>query len=592
MANAEKLIKLLDFNLSNQKFDNAKKLLNDDEEYGKVILSHYPEVIQEVIMKYLTPENYIKQPSLYEACEYILNLFAEKCHQQGILFEFLEILETVKSDDVFRSILKALQIILLKQSEKKSRSLEYVLNSIEDYILELELPKMLEKKYLDDDEEQVLENDEKVRRILMNYITLDLFYRPIVKQITENPIKAVQLFRSIRFNRQNVLFCFILRLLGKPLSLLNLCHNSEEDKVKSYSREVAENLVTSLCKINPDVFNLLRYVETRCRWPAKDKIDDDLENIYLHPEKFPVLQTGVLLYLILVEGICIGQFPRVYSNLYILKMGIYLINEMISSNDIVAPKGLKLFKQLLLNACERLPSDELEMEIYEEVCANLVKLLIYSPSKRNRQEGLAVLRMYILKFDTAGRCLLIKTILNNSTHKGLIGYLTTLYKDLIFAEIDSNSPMPSNLCGFYFKQLVVNTFCKLENGVKCDLTDSSDQIIAALNFLIGVVQRDKQNKTGIRKCIPELEQGFLSELRSALDFSRAHFMAERDRVKFDSVKAVESAMAIEILNDTSDETMNDITKEKKMEMLRSALSMFDLIEFHLSRVIEIINRQM
>jgi hypothetical protein len=184
MVNAEQLIKLLDFNLSNKSFDNAVKLLNDDE-YSKVILSHYPEVIQEVILKHLTAENYANEPKVYEACECILKLLTEKCHQEGILFEFIEIIENVKNDDIFTSILKCLQVIVLNQSEKKSRALEYCLNSIEDYVLELPLPTELLKN-AEEEEEKVLENDDEIRRVLMMYMTLELFYEPVVKQIVDD----------------------------------------------------------------------------------------------------------------------------------------------------------------------------------------------------------------------------------------------------------------------------------------------------------------------------------------------------------------------------------------------------------------------
>lgn len=252
MVNAEQLVKLLDFNLSSKKFDNAVKLI-DDEEHGKIILSHYPEVIQQVILKHLTAENYIKEPSLYEVCEAILKLLAEKCHQEGILFEFLEIIETVKDDDVFTSILKCLQVVILNQNEKKSRSLEYCLNSIEDYILELPLPQELFKN-VEEEEEKVLENDDQVRRVLMMYITLDLFYEPVIDQIVASAPADI-VFRSNKFNRRNVLFCFILRLLGKPLSFLDLSHNEETNRVITYSRQVAEKMSRQCARFTVTSFN-------------------------------------------------------------------------------------------------------------------------------------------------------------------------------------------------------------------------------------------------------------------------------------------------------------------------------------------------
>lgn len=587
MVNAEQLIKLLDFNLANKNFDNAVKLM-DDEKYSKIILSHYPEVIQEVLIKHLTSENYVNQPILYEVCEAILKLLAEKCHQEGILFELLEIIETVKNDDIFTSILKCLQVIVLSQSEKKSRALEYCLNSIEDYVLEMPLPNELLKN-VEEEEEKVLENDEQIRRVLMMYMTTGLFYEPIVTQIAENQ-PADKMFRSNKFNRQNVLFCFILRLLGKPLSFLDLTHCEDTKKVKTYSRQVAESLVTSLCKLHSDVFQLLQYLELRVRWPTKAKLDDDLENTFLHPEKTPIVQMGMLFYLIIAEGIAAKEVPHIYSPVYIFQMGIYAVNSMLTSDDATLFKGLKLCLKMLENIGNKLFSDELDVEIHRAFCSNLVKLLLYSSSRRNREIGLKVLRSYILKFDVHGRYLIIKNILRISEHTGLMGYLTTLYKDIIFEELNTGT-MSEFTSGICLKQLLFEHMCNLSGGAQCDIANSSDQINSSLNFLIAFFIRDKENVTGIRNLVTEIEKGFLQELRSALDLSRAHYFAEIENVKSGkSTNFNEILGTTEILNNS--EPLSDITSERKLEMLHNALAMFDLMDYQLARCNEIMKRAM
>lgn len=587
MVNAEQLIKLLDFNLANKNFDNAVKLLAE-EQYSKVILSHFPEVIQEVLLKHLTAANYANEPTLYEACEGILKLLAEKCHQEGILFEFIEIIESVKDDDIFTSILKCLQVIVLNQSEKKSRALEYCLNSIEDYAQELPLPTELLKN-VEEEEEKVLENDDQIRRVLMMYMTLELFYEPVVKQIVEDT-PTENIFRSNKFNRRNVLFCFVLRMLGKPLSSLDLSHK-DDTKVATYSRQVAENMVATLCKLHTDVFRLLQYVEIRIRWPSKEKVDDDLVDIFLHHDKAPLTQLGMLFYLIIAEGIGGQMVPKIYNPVYIFEMVIYLVNVMITSDDSVIYKGLKLCLKTLDNILgTNLNSDQLDFEIHREFCGNLVKILMYSSSKRNRQNGLNVLRSYILKFDVQGRYLLIKNILRISEHKGLLGYLTTLYKDIIFEELNVGN-LSEFTSGSHLKAILMDHMCNLTGGVQCDIADSSDQINSSLNFLMALLLRDKKNFTGIKDLIPQLEKEFLGELRSALDLSRAHYYAEIENVKsgksFDMNEMLKGA---EILN--YDEPLTDLTSQKKLEMLHSALSMFDLIDYQLARVNEIINRAM
>lgn len=590
MVNAEQLIELLDFNLINKNFDNAVKLF-DDEQYSKVILSHYPDVIQEVLLKHLTPDNYSTQPDLYAVCEAILKQLAEKCNQEGIFFEFLEIIDSAKDDDVFTSILKCLQVIVLNQSDKKSRALEYCLNSVEDFVFELPLPNELLKN-IEDEEDKILENDDQIRRVLVMYMTLDLFYEPVVKQILSSPTEN-RIFRSNKFNRRNVLFCFILRLLGKPLSFLDLTHDEHNNKVTTYSRDVAGKMVKTLCDLHSDVFQLLHLVELRCRWPSKDKVDDDLVNIFLHHEKTPLKQLGMLFYLIIVEGLEAHRIPKVYNPTYIFQVGIYLANHMITADSAIIYKGLNLCLKMLDNITSSMNSDELDAEIHRTFCSNLVQLLMYSPSKRNRMTGLKVLRCYILKFDTHGRYLLIKNILLMSNHKGLMGYLTTLYKDMIFEDLNSGQ-LSEFTSGASLTHLILKSLCSLTGGIECDIADSSDQIISSLNFLIGLLMRDKNNSTGIRDVIPDLQKGFLGDLRSALNLSRAHYCAEIENVKSGkSLKTDEIMQGTEILNDNMGAErcdLGDLTNEKKLDMLHSALSTFDIIDFHLARVNEIINR--
>ena len=584
MVNAEQLIKLLRFNLENKKFDNAVKLL-DDEEYNKIILEHYPDVIQEVLMKHLTTDNYSKESVLYEVCEAILKLLAEKCHQEGILFEFLEIIETVKDDDVFTSILKCLQVVVLKQSDKKSRALEYCLNSIEEYVIEMPLPIELLKN-IEEEEEKILENDEQIRRILMMYMTLNLFYEPIVAQIANNQ-PTNKLFKSNKLNRRNVLFCFILRLLGKPLSFLDLSY-ADTKKMKTYSREIAERIVKTLCKLRSDVFQLLQYLEIRNRWP--NKTTDDLENIFLYEEKTPLNQLGILFYLIIAEEVSANQLPQIYSKIYIFQMGIYAVNNMLTSDDAAAYKGLKLGLKMLDDIEDQLSSSELDLDIHRTFCNNLIKTLLYSSSKRNRKNSLKLMRDYILKFDIHGRYLLIKNILKISNHKGLSGYLTTLYKDIIFEELNSGT-MTEFTCGLHFKELFLEQMCKLEGGVKCDIADSSDQINASLNFLIALFIRDKENATGIKNLAVDIEEVFLKELRSALNLSRAHYLAETENVKAGKSKEFDEIIqGTEIVNDS--EPLKGLNCEQKLNMLLSALGMFDLIDYQLARCSEVIKRAM
>lgn len=340
------LINQLNGELEELNFDKALKILNNVEN-REIILKNYQNVIQDVVWKHMTIENYEGKPKLYDASECILIALAEHCHQdRAFIFELLEFIETIakdNQDNLFISVLKALQVILLNYSDKNHATINMALTGVEDYLHAIKLPALLEKKCLEEEEEKLLENDDTIRRILMIYITLDLFYQPIVKKLTSSECD------DYNQNRRNILFCFILRLLGKPLCFLDL--TIEKGKVASYSRDCAENLVSSLCELKPNFVGLLEVVEDRARWPSKFKPRELVKAIFLHPEKFPIVQLGILIYLVVVEDICIEKIPKVYNHTYILKNGLYLVDAMLQEeNESVRYKALKLLSKLLEKA--------------------------------------------------------------------------------------------------------------------------------------------------------------------------------------------------------------------------------------------------
>lgn len=356
MGYPTELINQLNEELSSLNFNKALKILNN-EENRKIILQNYQHVLRDVVWIHLINENYEKNPKLYEANECILMALAEHCYQdKAFVFELLEHIDAQSKfakdehDNVFTSILRSLQVLLLKQTDNKHNTLNTALMGIEEYLHDLKPPALLEKKCLEEEDEMLLENDDEIKRILMVYITLDLFYAPLVKKLAPS-LEDEDL--SLKLNRRNVLFCFILRLLGKPLGYLDL--TIKEEKTKTYSREVAENMVASLFGLKPNFFGLLEIVEERVRWPTKTKASGNINAIFLHPEKTPLVQLGILFYLVIAEEVCIEKVPKVYSPMYVLKMGLYLVYAMLQDeNESIRRKGLKLCSKLIENAHDQL----------------------------------------------------------------------------------------------------------------------------------------------------------------------------------------------------------------------------------------------
>lgn len=357
-------------------------------------------------------------------------------------------------------------------------------------------------------------------------------------------------------------------------------------------RQCAENLVNSMSAVFGDLFYLLQYGERRIRWPDKETENDynyNVKDIFLLKESAPLLQLGMLFYLIIAENIVPVNLPKIYCPVYQFRMGIYLVLEMIKSFELIINfKGLKFCYQLLKNVNERLSSDELDLVVHRDFCSHLTSLLSYSNSKRNRKIGLMVLKSYILKFDDEGRYLILKNLLKSTDHKGIKGYLITLYKDIAFEAIFKGGNL-KYVSGEYLKFFLNNHFGKLPGGAECDLMENSDIVISSLNLMIGILQ-DRDNKTNIRDYISDLQQDFLNPLRTGLDLSKAHY--KNEIVNVQQGKLNENFKNLmektEILNDDG-AVSAEVSDEKKIDMLNCALNSFDIIESLLSRVNQIID---
>ncbi|KAJ6622136.1 Glomulin [Pseudolycoriella hygida] len=542
----------------------------EDNKHNASLLNNCSDAVT-VIMKYLTDDNFKNQPDVYDVCENILKIIAQKSKEEEALFEFIEIVESTKSDNVFTSALKGLQICLLRQKQNKTRSMEWGLNSIHSYITELPFPEEMKKK-LESEEEKLLELSDDVQRILTNYITLSLFYEPVLDSLLTSPTDD-GVFRNVNLTRKNVLGCFILQLLSPPLAYLDLSEPMNKTLTNTYSRQCAETIVRHFAKLFRDPFFLLPYAERRIRWPIKHRpseagfYENAPKDIFAIEEKTPLVAVGLLYYLMFAENLLPADAPMVYTNLYLFETSLYVICEMFKLNDnSIHYKALELTEALL--------------ERFE-----LIRIISQTQIKRNSQNACRLIKKYILRFDQDGRMLVIKNLLKLTTHNGLVGYLITIYKDMISDALDScDTEIPSPFRGSELQTLMLRQIFVLPNGSETDLLQNSDSIICALNMLRYLCIRDKNNRTNHWDWIREIDQQFLSPLRVGLEMTRAHYNLEEKRVQ-DGID--DKGVDVEI--SVSGEALPAMTKEYKLQMLASAMNTFQVMESLLSRVNECID---
>lgn len=602
---ATNLIELVKQLIKEKQYDGVALLFTSgteserNVEYLKTVGS---DLCDDICIPNLTRQIHDEQLSLYNCSEELLYLIAKYGPMEELFLELLELIEQRESEYVFSSSLRALQVVLLRMGEKKPRALEWSLNSIHTRIERLPLPKYLQEGY-DKKQARLLEQNEEIEKLLIHYITLNLFYEPLLNDILsqQSSLNIAQIFCNTGFNRRNVLCCFLIQMLGRPLALLDLKVNQQ--RTNTYTIQCARKLTESAtkCLVNP--LRLLFVGEERVRW--KCRLDDERgvhemssSNIFLIEKKLPLESLAIYFYMLFVEKVSLTSMPKIYSSLYIFESSLYYVNELLAHEEPA------LHERALLLAkcrCDNLYSAEissisLQLEVHKNFCNSLCKIIGYSSQNYLRQMGIKLLRQYILQFDDDGKYLIIKNLMRTVAHNGISGYLAILYKDLVAnALVSATTDLPSSFSGKDFYEIFLKYICRLPNGEKTDLIAHSDKVISSLNALRFLVIKDLENRTGLWDIMPKIEKKFVDPLRRGLDISAAHYKAELKRMECELDAKAEAAerknleiLDINIANATSESGKLDaeFTRQRKTEILNQNLCTVDLIRSLLGRTVE------
>ncbi|XP_011198954.2 glomulin [Bactrocera dorsalis] len=558
------------------------------------------DLYHDVCIPNLTTQVHEEQLPLYNCAEELLYLIATYGPLEELLLELLELIEEQKSEYVFSSSLRALQEVLLRMGERKPQVLEWSLNSIHTRIEGLPLPKYLQEGY-DKKQGRLLEQNAQIEKLLMHYITLNLFYEPLLNDMLSQQRPLEQKFFDTGINRRNVLCCFLIQMLGKPLSLLDL--TADQRRTNTYTIQCARKLTDSATRCLVDPLRLLSVGEQRVRWKRrlngeKGVHEMSSNNIFLIEEKLPLESLAIYFYMVFVEEVSLNSVPKIYSPLYMFESSLYYVNELLAHEE------PPLYERALLLArrlCDKLsttkiPAISLQLDVHKNFCNSLCNVVGYSSQNFLRQIGVKLLRQYILQFDDEGKYLVLKNLLRTVAHHGISGYLAILYKDLVANALVSAEELPSSFSGKDFHTIFLQYICRLPQGAKTDLIEHADKVISSLNALRFFAIKDLQNRTGLWDIMPEIEKQFLVPLRKGLDISVAHYNAELKRVECGLDAEAEAdrknleILDIKITNATTESGKLDteLTRQRKTEILNQNLCTFDLIRSILGRTVECI----
>lgn len=596
----ESFSKRLDTLLVNKKSQDALQLIENAENETNVI-DNCSELINTVV-NYLTDQNLAQNFELHNACEKILIKIATLGNESDVVFGLLEIIDSTETDNTVVSVLKALQALLLKQPYQNSRALEWILNSIQQYATELPLSIQLRNR-LDDEEEQLLEEEDEVKRIVSFYIFMIKFYEPILERIIENEPASISHFRNNGLTQRNILACFIIQLFGVPFAYLDLSDptsNAKSEKgvtlTNVYTRQCVTSLVQHLTKLIVNPLQLIVYGHRRALWPYVFSESDDPEkysgmplDIFLLDAKVSLTSLAVMFYAIFVENLFEERKPKIYRGVYLLEMGLYFATDLLSgTEETLHTKGIRLAAKLLQNLHdEQLEDDTLDLDIHKKFATKLIEVLDSTQVRRNSQLGVDLLQKYIAKFKTINaKYFHIQHLLENTTNNKIRSLLVTIYKNLVADQLnaaDANlQPEVSVFCrGEKLKWLLLNRICIMPRGVETDILQHNDLIMAALNMLRFIAIRDKKNATQIWDYMNEIEEKFLKILRTSLDCTRAHYKLEEKRIQ-------EKKTGIECEVKIAGSEYMDMSEENQLRMLAIGRNTFDLIDNVLCHLIECI----
>lgn len=603
----EQLSVQLDKLLAANQWQDALTLF-DEAENGTKIADNCADLIPAVV-KYLTDQNLAQNFELHNACENMLIKIATKGNEDDVVIGMLEVIDSTKTDNTVVSVLKALQALLLKQDNEGTRALEWVLNTVQQYASELPLSPHLRSR-LDNEEEELLEEEDEVKRIVSFYIFMEKFYEPILLKIisAEQPNPSSQYFRNNGQTARNILACFIIQLFGVPFAYLDLSDpTTNMDRCSKgvtltnmYTRQCVTSLAHHLNKLIANPFQLIVYGHRRALWPyVFPESDDPIKysdlpsDIFLLDAKVSLGGLAVLFYALFVENLLPANKPKVYRAVYLFEMGLYYATDLLShGEDALSTKGIRLAAKLLENLRdEQLDDDTLDLDIHKTFAQKLVEVLDSTQVRRNSQSGVELLQNYLAKFKSINaKYFHIQNLLESTTNNKIRSILVTIYKNVVAEQLNAvdnahseQSEISTFCCGDKLKWLLLNRICIMPKGVETDILQQNDLIMAALNMLRFLTLRDKKNVTQLWDYMDEIEERFLKILRTSLDCTRAQYRLEEKRIQ---EKKMADSLECEVKVPNAEYLK--MSEENKLRMLAIGHNTFDLIDNVLSHLNECI----
>ncbi|XP_062437187.1 glomulin isoform X2 [Rhea pennata] len=502
-----------------------------------------------------------------EHCLKILDLLVQLCNAKELFLGLLEQIEQTSGEQVCQTVmllLQPLQTVLFKLQNKKAYSVGLSLAMIMNQLTPLPVP--YTKQQIQED---------KLGLCQCCNAVVD-FAKPFVNEVVKNMEKSSE---CIDLELKEELLKFCMKSLKYPLltAQLEQLESLEEHPFRRFATEIID-ILWDMRELIPLVF--LHHKGRSSSWENEEFADIERKNF--------ADSLACLSYLMFVQYFGIDCFPMVFSPSYLLQCNMTHIEVLLKrTEESVLSKGLDLFESSLLRIEDNsLLHQYLEFSNFLTIPQNLVKVMTLCPIEILRKKSLNILQLFIDKFDAEGKYTLFRCLLKTSNHAGVEGYIIQNIKDQIHLAL-TNMCDNSWFTGHHLISLL-DLVLLLPEGAETDLLQNSDRIMASLNLLRYLIIKDSEydDQTGVWTMLAKIEQKFLKPLHVGLNMSKAHYEAEIKNKKENKREAHNANIVGSVT--VSGEKMPAMTTEMQLQVLRSALFTFDLIESVLARVEELI----
>ncbi|XP_076065589.1 glomulin-like isoform X1 [Oratosquilla oratoria] len=516
----------------------------------------------------------------------LLKYIAQVAHHKEALLAFLEEMEIFKSEAHFRVMLPPIQTSLLKAASvnTKPSMFKWTYNTLYSHICQMDLPKNYS---LEGKDRLMLDVDPSAQALLENLKSLRQFYTGFVDVVLSGKL----IWTNININSEEFLAYYILQFFEKPLTYLDIY--CSEGMCESSLYRVSQDFVMLVCKLVRNPFKLLAVVkwkERKCEDEDTDCKDDNSEtevseNLVAN-ENISQLSLATYFYCILGLDFSSNLIPQVYCKQFLYLSCLPLLSTLLQEKSLLSiHKGVIFCNRLLDTVAEMsLTADTLEAEAHLIFSKLLIVVMTGCNSEECRIGALKAFKKLLRRFDMEGRYKLLTSLFHSTTHAGVFGLLIHEVKENVVLCLQEVSHDSFYFKGDYLKE-IVGISCHLASEERTDLLEASDQVMAALNLLIYIYLRDRDDVLGMRTFIPRIKETFLEPLQKGLDLSRGHYELKAKELK-ENTKKVGSELKVSV--NVGGSLLPNLPPDQEIKVVEAALCTFDMTSCVLARLEQVL----